>query len=231
MKSRVNLGNVPEILIYDEIGPYDSDDCGYTLTAAWIKAQLDMIGAVPLILVRINCPGGDITEGMAIYNLLHQSAPQIHVYIDGMAVSTAGWVAMAGDRVLIAEGAVMMLHPPYSGVKGYAQDLRREADVLDSLQQSIAGIFSAKTGKPVEEIVAMMQAETWLNAAEAVAAGFCDEVISNKKPAAELPANFEPKRYRNMPTWLKAEIAKQPDAVVLSLAQRRRELDLLSHDC
>ncbi|HBB9192092.1 TPA: Clp protease ClpP, partial [Escherichia coli] len=112
-----------DIFIYEEIG-------GFGVTAKQFAEDLKALGDVSHINLRIHSPGGDVFEGIAIYNLLRNHPADITVYIDGVAASMASVVAMAGDRVVMPENAMMMIHKPWGISGGNAGDMRDYADLL-----------------------------------------------------------------------------------------------------
>lgn len=106
------------------------------------------------------------------------------MHIDGLAASAASVVAMAGDTIKMPENATLMIHNAWTYTGGGAEDLRRTADELDRINDQIAGIYAARTGKEKDEISALMTAETWMSGTEALNMGFVNELIENKKVAA-----------------------------------------------
>ncbi|MDR3265028.1 MAG: Clp protease ClpP [Synergistaceae bacterium] len=158
-----------EILLYDDIDAY------------WGKSAKDFVnevralGAVSEIALRINSAGGDIFEAQAMYSYLRMHGAHKTVRIDGLAASAASVVAMAGDRVIMPSNALMMIHNPWSWTYGEAEDMRKVADLLDRVRDTIATVYRSKTGLDHEKIVSMMDDETWMNADEAFSMGFCDE--------------------------------------------------------
>ncbi|WP_148227395.1 head maturation protease, ClpP-related [Planctopirus limnophila] len=179
--SRKNAGE-NEIYVYDVIGPAD---WGY-FGAATMKDELKNLGSdVTEVVIRINSVGGYVGEASAIYQLLKEHPANIHVKIDGEAISCASWIAMAGDKITIAEHGLMMVHDPSTWISGTADDLRKEAEVLDSYKEVIAGIYAARSGTDVEDVKKMMSDETWMTATQAKDKGFVDEISANKsKPEA-----------------------------------------------
>jgi ATP-dependent protease ClpP protease subunit len=156
------------------------DEIGFgAVTAKDIKSQLDASGAGNLT-VRINSPGGSVFEGLAIYNALVAHAGALDVEIVGIAASIASVIAMAGDNIRVAENAFLMCHDAWSVVVGSAIDMRKEADVLESINESIRGVYASRTGLTPAKLKAMMAAETWLQGQAAVDAGFADSLIKNK---------------------------------------------------
>lgn len=158
-----------EILIYGIVG--DADD---GLEAAWLVSQIAT--APDDITVRINSLGGLVFDGFAIFNALKQSPRKVTVYVDGVAGSIASVIAMAGDRIIMAENAVMMVHKPSDGTYGDADALRTCADRLDMLQNQLVQVYAQRTGMSTDDLSPLLDAETWLTAPEALALHFIDEI-------------------------------------------------------
>jgi ATP-dependent Clp protease, protease subunit len=174
-----------EISVMGEIGDWG-------MTAGMFADQLKNCTA-PVLNLRLNSGGGSVFDGIQIYNLLVARPAQVVVNIGGWAASIASVVAMAGDQINIAENAQLMIHHAFSFCMGAADDLRKEAAVLDNIDASILGIYVARTGGDPKEIAAMVDAETWFSGQDAVDAGFADVCIPNKlapKPAARMSAEF-----------------------------------------
>lgn len=133
---------------------------------AKIKEQLDELKGVPLD-VHIASDGGDCAAGIAIYNMLANHDAPVTVYIDSWAASIASYVAFAGQKIVMPENTFLMIHNPKAGAWGDASYLRTVADWLEKLRDNIAGLYSKKaTDKPVDDFNRLMDAETWLTAAE-----------------------------------------------------------------
>jgi|APCry1669192522_1035417.scaffolds.fasta_scaffold05038_2 ATP-dependent protease ClpP protease subunit len=171
-----------ELLIYGVIDPSAIFDD--SVRAIDVIDSITKLPATGDIKVRINSPGGSLVEGVAIYNALKGSGRRVVITIDAMAASAASIVAMAGDEIVMAEGATMMIHDPYAMVGGDSEALREYADVLDMQRDQMAEIYAARTGLPVDEIVALMNAETYMTAAEAVERGFATRVAEPMRIAA-----------------------------------------------
>lgn len=184
-----------EVLLYDEIG-------GWGITAQQFARDLNALGDVGHIDLRIHSPGGDVFEGMAIYNLLRNHQATVHGYIDGLAASMGSVVAMAADVLHMPENAMMMIHKPWGIQGGDADDMRRYADLLDKVQSSLAMAYMAKTKLSEEEINSLLDDETWMNGREAVEAGFADQLTEPLVAAAQLTSN-RMKEFANMPEALK----------------------------
>jgi ATP-dependent protease ClpP protease subunit len=160
--------SVAEVMIYDEIGFFG-------VTAADFVKDLRGITADQIDL-RLNTPGGDVFDGVAIYNALRDHAARVEVTVDGLAASAGSFIAQAGDRVVMNRGSQMMIHDAWGLTIGNADDMRQMADLLDKNTASIAGIYAERSGRPVDEWRDLMRAETWFDADEAVEAGLADEV-------------------------------------------------------
>lgn len=171
-----------EIEVLGEIG-----DSGWGMeytTAKMVKDQLKAIGKAP-VLVTINSPGGDAFEGIAIYNLLREHGAKVTVNVLGLAASAASIIAMAGDTIKMGEGAFLMIHSSSGIVIGNEADMRQFAELLASIDSSVAKLYAARSGKSEKAVIEMMQKETWLSAADAVEAGFADVMVSADKKKAK----------------------------------------------
>lgn len=171
-----------DISIYDEIGYWG-------VTAKQFIGDLKALDATTIKLA-INSPGGAVFDALAIYNALRQHPAGVEVTIMGVAASAASVIAMAGDTIVMPENAFMMIHNPLNMAYGNAEGLREMADVLDKIGASLIGIYAKRTGMPEDEIKALLDAETWLNAEEAVEKGFADELQAELKVAA----SYDPER-------------------------------------
>lgn len=171
-----------EIWIYADIGESWWDE---TVSAKSLVKELAALEA-DQITVRINSYGGSVSDGIAIYNALRRHKASVTVCVDGIAASIASLIAMAGDRVEIAENAQMMLHAPWGVVMGNAAELRDRADMLDKWAESMAASYARKTGKTEDQVMAWLQdgKDHWFTAAECVAEGLADEAVAAMPIAA-----------------------------------------------
>lgn len=185
-----------EIYIY---GPIGESWFGDGVSANQFRQDLSALGAVKTLDVRINSEGGDVFDGQAIYNLLVQHPATVAVHIDGLAASTASFIAMAGKTIEIGESAFMMIHGPSGGCFGPAGEMRRTADLLDSVSTAMCKLYCDRTGQTMAAVKKMMDAETWMSGTEAVAEGFADKCVANMAVAACI---LDPTRYRHLPTPL-----------------------------
>lgn len=167
-----------EVYIYEEIG--QDFWTGSGITAKGFAEQLDALGPVDSITVRINSPGGSVFDGNAIYNALVRHPAKVKVEIDGIAASAASYIAMAGDEINIAENGMVMVHRAHGGCMGNCQDMIEMADVLEKLDGSIAKIYADRTNRKLDTWLAKMDAETWFTADEAVKERLADSITPNK---------------------------------------------------
>jgi ATP-dependent Clp endopeptidase proteolytic subunit ClpP len=186
-----------EIAIYDEIGAFG-------IPAKAFLDELKALGPIAELTVRINSPGGSVFDGVAIYNALKRHEARVTVWIDGIAASIASMVAMAGDEVVMPENAMLMLHDPSALVIGTAADMRVTADALDKMKAGMVAAYRDKSGRDDAEIEALMAAETWLSAQEAIELGLADRV----EEPVRMAARFDLSRFHNIPPQLAALAAK-----------------------
>lgn len=191
-------GASANISVYEEIG-------GWGITAQQFSEDLKALGDVTHITMHIHSPGGDVFDGIAIYNLLNKHPAKITVHIDGLAASMASVIAMAGDRIVMPANAMMMIHKPWGISGGNAKDMRDYAELLDKVESVLIPAYARKTGKSTEVLAAMLEDETWMDGNECVAQGFADELL----PAVSAMARLESKRiedFEHMPDNLKGMI-------------------------
>lgn len=129
------------------------------------------------ITVWIDSYGGSVFAAAGIYNALKEHNGKITVKIDSKAMSAASVIAMAGDEVLMSPMAVMMIHNPLTAAYGNMHDLRKVADILDTIKESIVNAYALKTGRSRSKISQMMDDETWMSANVAVKEGFADGIL------------------------------------------------------
>jgi ATP-dependent Clp protease, protease subunit len=202
-----------ELLVYEDIGVDWWSDTG--VTAKTVKAEIDAAGAFSKIAVRINSPGGDAFEGVAIFNLLRAQGKPIAVFVDGIAASAASIVAMAGDTRTMGAGAMLMIHNAWSTCVGYAEDMRKMADVLDSVSSSVAETYITRAGLTAEKTKELMDGESWLNAAASVELGLATGIAAqgdDDGSALALARSFKAlSRLRAVPEILKTEEPEEPE--------------------
>jgi ATP-dependent Clp endopeptidase proteolytic subunit ClpP len=173
--------------------------------------DLIALGDVEEIELRVNSPGGDVFDGIAIYNLLANHKARVVSHIDGLAASIASVIALAGDEVIMAENATFMIHNPWGFAMGDSAEMRKTADLLDKTADNIASIYAKHSGQTPEQIAEWMAAETWMSAAETVERGFATKQADANKLAASL-WRFDLTKFKNLPEPIKA-LAPEPDPV------------------
>jgi ATP-dependent Clp endopeptidase proteolytic subunit ClpP len=198
---RAQAKGTAEIVIYDEIGAFG-------IPAKAFLAELKALGPVAELTVRINSPGGSVFDGVAIYNALKRHRASVTVWIDGIAASIASMIAMAGDEVVMPENAILMLHDPSGLVAGTAADMRATADALDKMAAAMVAAYREKSGAEGAEIEALMTAETWLSAEEAIELGLADRVDAPVRMAAR----FDLSRFRHSTGGRDVRPAQDPTA-------------------
>jgi ATP-dependent protease ClpP protease subunit/phage major head subunit gpT-like protein len=194
--------NTVDVYLYDVIGwPF-------------IEAQ-DLLYRVPKnaasIHVHINSPGGDVFEGMAIYNYLVSHQAPVRISVDALAASSGSLVAMAGEQIEMKPASFLMIHNPYTLMQGGAEELRKEADLLDKISNVFADSYNEVAGKTRNEVLELMKAETWFTAQEAVDAGFAHAISGrgeqgggdSGKAAMIPPAMFDLSVFENVPQALR----------------------------
>ncbi len=157
---------------------------GSEVTAQDVAASLKDASGVKVLRVFVDSPGGDLMAGKAIYAQLARfaQAAEVVATVDGLAASAASFMIMAATRIVMAPEATMMVHEARAVAGGKASDLRALADVLESETANLVSIYARRTKRAPEDIAAILAAETWFTAAEAVEAGFADEILSELKP-------------------------------------------------
>lgn len=161
------------ISIYDVIGEDSWDGSGFS--AKRMAGALRSVGG-NAVTVNINSPGGDLFDGIAIYNLLREHPAKVTVQVMGWAASAASIIAMAGDEIRMGLGTFMMVHNAWGMVIGNRHDMREGAELFEQFDSAIGDIYAARSGLKRAEISSLMDAETFMGAADAVAKGFADSV-------------------------------------------------------
>jgi ATP-dependent Clp protease protease subunit len=214
-----------ELLIYGVIGDsfwsdgVDAKEFAQTLTG--VKAKK--------LTVRINSEGGDVFAGQAIYSMLKRFNGEVITYVDGLAASIASIIAMAG-KLIMPNNAMLMIHNPWTFAGGDAESLRQTADTLDKVRESLIAVYREKSGLPDEEIIALMDAETWMTAADAVEKGFADEIDGGVSIAASIrdsvlmcgDREFDLSRFRSRPK-VQNVIQKEAKTVEMTLEKLKAE--------
>ncbi|MBN8921598.1 MAG: hypothetical protein BGP10_15960 [Rhodanobacter sp. 68-29] len=208
-----------ELLIYGDIG---DSWWGESVTALSVVQQLAALDAgTTQINVRINSYGGSVSDGIAIYNALKRHSARKVVSIDGVAMSSASLIAMAGDDVQMGTASLLMIHAPWGFAQGNAQDMREMASTLDIYAQAMAGAYTAKTGQPSADMLALLQDGTdhYYTGEQAVAEGFADTLVDPSTDDTE-----EPEPDSASAAHLQRLLAKAPEAMrqlAIAAAARR----------
>lgn len=181
--------------IYDEIGGGDWWSSGVTA----VDFVAELAGITGDLEVHINSPGGDVFDGLAIYNALAQRTSNVTTIVDGLAASAASFIAQAGKTRVMSPGAMMMIHDAAGLCVGNAADMRELADLLDKVSDNLADIYAAHSGV-ADGWRDAMRAESWYTAQEAVDAGLAHRVAERPaSEALEAAARFDLSAYLHAP--------------------------------
>lgn len=207
--------NTGEIYIYGEIVSYKwyEEDT----TAKSFKEDLDALGDVDVLNVYINSPGGSVFQGQAIVSILKRCKATINIHIDGVAASIASVIAMAGHTIRMPSNSMMMIHNPWTWTYGNANELRKQADDLDKIRESMISMYLDKAGDKLDRdiLVDLLDKETWLTAQECYNYGLCDVVEEEKEIAASINMDMLSK-YKNTPKELLGRKTEKPKEVINS---------------
>lgn len=195
------------VYIYDEIGFWGTSAQGFI-------DQLNSITASRLN-IHINSPGGEVFDGVAIHSALMATDAHVTVFIDGLAASAASFIAMAGDRIVMARHATMMIHDASGLCWGNPADMAAMGSLLAKLSDNIADMYSLQAGGTVGEWRARMQAETWYTGQEALAAGLVDEITeADAKDAPEDKSDPAPVSRLSLAAFNYLGRAEAPDPIL-----------------
>lgn len=194
-----------DIFLYDHIvsSEEEAERWGGVAPESFVKAVY-AVDPSHTINLRVNSPGGSVFAARAMEQALRAHKGKVVVHIDGLAASAATFVAMAGDEIIMSKGAMFMIHKAWTGMWGNAEDLRKEADLLDKIDGTLADTYAEKTGKDVAAISEWMTAETWFTAQEALDAGFATAIAEAEAKALA----WDLSAYENAP---KAERQPAPE--------------------
>mgnify|MGYP003114475384 FL=1 len=175
-----------DVYIFNEIGDYG-------VTAQDFISEIKDLKNTPINL-RINSLGGDVFNGMAIYNLIKKREAKTTVYIEGIAASIATIIALGADEVVMSENSLFMIHNAWGGTMGDAKEMRKSAQTLEKINKELTDIYVKKTRLPYNEISDMMDEETWLSAEEAYELGFVDTISD----AIKVAAKYDVSKFKNI---------------------------------
>jgi ATP-dependent Clp endopeptidase proteolytic subunit ClpP len=170
---------------------------GGGMTAKRMAGILRSIGEKP-VKVQINSPGGDVFEGIAIFNLLRKHNAKVTVEVLGWAASAASIIAMAGDEITMNLGSFMMVHNAWGVVMGNRHDLSDAAELLGQIDSALVDIYVARTGQKADDIEKLMDRETWLSPLDAVDKGFADKVDSTTRTDDSKKTSADPEHQKLM---------------------------------
>lgn len=183
--------------------PWVPGDVSSDMVRRWLAANSKSKD----VILRLNSPGGDAFEGVAIYNALKRHDANVIIEVEGLAASAASVIAMAGHEVRVHQGAQIMIHEASTVVWGNAKELRSNADRLEKINVEVAAIYVARTGKSTEEVLKLMADETWMGGKDAVSLGFADKVIAArvKQPQQSARAQAMLSTYKRTPESVRAQ--------------------------
>ncbi len=187
-----------EILLYGFVGESYFDQ-GFT--SVEVLDALAEIGRDTDVTVRINSGGGYVHEGFAVYNALTAHKGKVTVQIDSIAASSASLIAMAGEKITMRPGSLMMIHDPSGFTAGTVEDHRKAVSALERWAISMADVYAERSGKEAADVRATMKDELWMTADEAVAEGYADEAVGKK---AQTASAFDYRLYAKAPARLTA---------------------------
>ena len=192
----------------------------------YLKKKLDDLGDVDLINLYVNSPGGSVFDGNTISNMLKRHKAKVVAHVDGLAASIASVIVASADEVVMPANSMLMIHNPMSGIFGNAKEMREQADVLEKVTDSLVETYMAKAGdKTTEEnIRALMDAETWISAKEALELGLADIVEGSNQMVASISKEYASK-FKNIPEAL-LQVDKEPVTNTLTDKERERSLQI-----
>ncbi|KKC49529.1 Clp protease ClpP [Paenibacillus sp. D9] len=211
-KNAANSAEIGELYIYGAVTSYKWDDNDPDVTAASFNDDLKALGAIKTLNLYINSPGGSVFQGQAIHSILKRHPANKIAHIDGLAASISSVIPMACDTIYMPLNASMMIHKPWNGVVGNANDFRKAADDMDKIEETLIEAYMGKAGDKLdrERLVAMLNDETWLTAQECYDLGLCDVVGEAKEVAACIDEEWRAK-YSKMPDFVAKMAPKQPE--------------------
>jgi ATP-dependent protease ClpP protease subunit len=203
-----------EVYVYGEIG-------GWGITASqFVRDLREVDDGVTPVVAAFNSVGGDLFDGLAMHNALSRLGERCTARVDALAASAASVAVCGAHRVVIAANAMLMIHNPWTYAGGDAEDFRRVADVLDQTLEAIIAAYKAKAPDIDDaELRRLVNAETWLTAAEAVALGLADEIGDGVKVKACLGDGSVLHRFQHAPQALLAQLDEPPEPEEESIQQ------------
>lgn len=221
MKMSANNNKSADIFIYGEITKYAWEEYG-EVSSVNFKAELDELGDVEQINLYINSPGGSVFEAMAIMAMLQRHPAEITSHIDGLAASCASVLPMISKKIIMPANALMMIHHAWTFAMGNASDLRKAADDIERISQSMCQYYLDRAGDKMtaEQLNEMLKEDTWLTAQQCLDYGLVDEVTVSIQAVAYAFDNEWAERYDNVPKQLQQS---QPSPVMSAEEKAMRQ--------
>lgn len=185
--SMEKVNQTATINIYGDITSWAWEELG-EMSSNILSKQLEALGDVEEIHVFINSYGGEVAEGLAIYNALRRHKAKVTTYCDGFACSIASVIFMAGNERVMNESSLLMIHNAWTWAQGNAEELRKQADDLEKITQASVEAYKAHSSLSEEEIKALMDAETWILPSEALEYGFATKIDKTENQKASQSA-------------------------------------------
>jgi len=239
IKQAAEVGTI-DLYIYDDVeGDSMSWMTGEIIesetSANYIKTQLEAAKNITQINIYINSYGGEVKEGLGIYNLLKRHTAQKTVYIDGFACSIASVIAMVGDRVVIGTNCLMMIHHASMGCYGNAEELRKSANDVEVIDSASCSSYLAKAGEKLtaETLKTLLDGQTWLNAEQCLQYGLADEItgkedktIAAAKQRFKTAMKFEIEQHEPIPKVPENLIVQKTNAEKLMAAFKIKNVEV-----
>ena len=198
---RNQSGGVAHLYIYDEIDRYWGIDAQELIK--------DLSDVKSPVVLHLNTPGGNVFDGLAIYETLKAFPYPVEARIEGLAASIGSIIALGANRVTMGKASFFMIHRPWSIVAGDADAMLTEAALLEKIEGTLGDIYAGKTGREREELDGWMRVETWFTGEEALAAGFIDELFTMEIETEAARAAFDLSVFDNVPERLRLQTPGQ----------------------
>ena len=211
-------GKSADIFIYGEITKWAWEELG-EVSSITFKSELDALGDdVGTINLYINSPGGSVFEGLAIGNMLKRHKARVIAHVDALAASIASVIAMFADEVRMASNSLMMIHNAWTWASGNAEQLRKAADDIERINESVIQSYLDKAGDKLnnDTLKSLLDSETWLSAEEAFNYGLCDAIDDFNEAAACIDEKLI-NQYKNVPQQL---LQQKPSTPVMSAEEK-----------
>jgi ATP-dependent Clp protease protease subunit len=211
-KIQSKADDVAEISIFGDIG---ASFWGGGVTPEDFKRDFDEIKNAKEIHLLINSPGGNVFDGIAIYNIIASERKKVYVEVLGLAASAASIIALSGSSLTMHEGSFFMIHNAWGLAMGPAEEMRKMADTLDKISGELINIYESHSALDEKEIIEYMNNETWFTAEEALEAGFADKMDKQMDVAASISVDPSIYGYKHVPEEIseRVEDKSPPDNI------------------